>query len=51
MKRADSSYQINKLSKDWIKIINYQFTDVYIIGAKKDEFGLLLGLEKGNKIC
>jgi DNA ligase 1 len=49
MKRADSSYQINKRSKDWIKVINYQFTDAYIIGAKKDEFGLLLGLEKGKK--
>ncbi|MDR7079891.1 DNA ligase-1 [Neobacillus niacini] len=50
LKRADSSYQINKRSRDWLKVINSQYADAYIIGAKKDEFGLLLGIEEGEKI-
>ncbi|WHY65363.1 RNA ligase family protein [Neobacillus sp. SuZ13] len=50
LKRADSPYQVNKRSKDWLKVINYQYVDAYIIGARKDEFGLLLGLEEGKKI-
>ncbi|MEH7121203.1 RNA ligase family protein [Neobacillus vireti] len=47
-KRADSKYQINKRSHDWLKIINYQYENVYISGLKKDEFGLLLNFENGK---
>ncbi|MBX9972532.1 RNA ligase family protein [Cytobacillus firmus] len=50
LKRASSKYQINKRSQDWLKVINYQYADVFITGLRKDEFGLLLGIEDSNRI-
>lgn len=50
LKKADSKYQINKRSRDWIKVINYQYADAVITGMRKNEFGILLGLEEGNTI-
>lgn len=50
LKRADSKYQIKKRSQDWLKVINYQYTDVVITGVRKDEFGLLLALNQGGKL-
>ncbi|MEH7116881.1 RNA ligase family protein [Neobacillus vireti] len=47
-KRADSTYQINRRSHDWLKVINYKYEDVFISGVRKDEFGLLLNFENGN---
>ncbi|MGE7637629.1 RNA ligase family protein [Peribacillus frigoritolerans] len=49
-KKANSHYQINKRSHDWLKVINYQYTDAFITGLRKDEFGLLLGIEENNRI-
>ncbi|MCM3527861.1 hypothetical protein M4D56_01965 [Cytobacillus oceanisediminis] len=50
LKRAVSKYQINKRSYDWLKVINYQYADVFITGLRKNEFGLLLGIEESNRI-
>jgi DNA ligase 1 len=50
LKRADSKYQIGKRSHDWLKVINYQYADVFITGIRKDQFGLLLGIEDNGKI-
>jgi DNA ligase 1 len=50
MKKADSRYQLNKRSYDWLKVINYQYADAVITGIRKNEFGLLLGLENGGTI-
>lgn len=50
LKKADSKYQINKRSHDWLKVINYQYDDAVITGIRKEEFGLLLGLEEEGKI-
>lgn len=47
-KLATSKYQINKRSQDWLKVINYQYADVYITGLRKDKFGLLLSFENGK---
>ncbi|MEH7416048.1 RNA ligase family protein, partial [Neobacillus drentensis] len=47
-KKVDSKYQINKRSHDWLKVINYQYEDVYISGLRKDEFGLLLNFDNGK---
>lgn len=47
-KRADSSYQINKRSQDWLKVINYKYENVYISGLRKEDFGLLLNFENGS---
>ncbi|MGE7759736.1 hypothetical protein [Peribacillus sp. NPDC097895] len=32
------------------KVINYQYTEAVIPGLRKDEFGLLLGIEENNRI-
>lgn len=50
LKRVDSTYQVNKRSYNCLKVINYQFAEVYITGLRKDKFGLLLGLDEGDKI-
>jgi DNA ligase 1 len=50
LKRADSLYQIGKRSKDWLKVINYQYADTVITGIRKDEFGLLLAVEENGKL-
>jgi DNA ligase 1 len=50
LKRANSKYQVNKRSKDWLKVINYKYADAYITGLRKDEFGLLLGIEDNDRI-
>lgn len=47
-KRANSTYQINKRSNDWLKVINYKLTTVYIAGLRKDKFGLVLHFENGD---
>ncbi|MDN4096209.1 RNA ligase family protein [Brevibacillus agri] len=39
-KRKDSTY-VGKRSADWIKVINYQYSDVYISGYRKGDFGWL----------
>lgn len=37
LKKADSPYEINKRSHNWLKVINYDYTEVLIIGyTKKD---------------
>lgn len=48
LKRKDSIYQINKRSYDWLKVINYQYSDVYITGLRNDEFGLVLSSLDGK---
>lgn len=50
LKRASSKYQINKRSQDWLKVINYQYAETYITGLRKDEFGLLLSVQEGDKL-
>ena len=47
-KRASSTYQIGKRSKDWLKVINYHFADVSVVGVRKAKFGLLLAYKNGD---
>ncbi|AND39636.1 RNA ligase family protein [Cytobacillus oceanisediminis] len=42
LKRKDSRYQVGKRSDAWLKVINYQYADVYVTGYRTKEFGWLL---------
>lgn len=43
LKKASSKYQIDYRSPAWIKVINYQYEDIFVIGYRKKEFGWILG--------
>ncbi|WP_434786871.1 ATP-dependent DNA ligase [Bacillus velezensis] len=48
MKRADSSYAESKRSDRWLKIVNYEYTDVWITGYRKEDNALVLAYEDGS---
>ncbi|WP_254786624.1 ATP-dependent DNA ligase [Cytobacillus oceanisediminis] len=50
LKRKDSRYQVGKRSDAWLKVINYQYADVYVIGYRKQpkDFGWLLADNDGK---
>lgn len=50
IKNPTSTYKINKRSDDWLKVINYQYTQGLITGYRKDEFGLLLESFEGETL-
>jgi DNA ligase 1 len=47
-KRKDSIY-VSRRSADWLKIINWQYADVYLAGYRKKEFGWLVQVEGGAR--
>ncbi|WP_096186250.1 ATP-dependent DNA ligase [Evansella halocellulosilytica] len=48
MKESHSKYEINKRSRNWLKVITYQYADVAITGLRKKEFGVLLSSKDGQ---
>lgn len=48
MKRVDSTYAENKRSDRWLKVVNYEYTDVLITGLRKEDNGLLLSYLDGQ---
>lgn len=48
LKKSNSTYQIDKRSYDWLKVINYHYETVNISGLRKDKFGVLLSFEDGK---
>jgi DNA ligase-1 len=48
-KRKSSTY-VSRLSHDWLKVINYQYADVYLAGYRKDEFGWLAHVKENGKM-
>ena len=48
LKRKDSRYQVGKRSDAWLKVINYQYADVYVTGYRKNPFGWLLADDAGK---
>ncbi|EJW15624.1 ATP-dependent DNA ligase [Paenibacillus alvei] len=46
-KRKDSTY-VSRRSSDWLKVINWTYTDVWITGYRKEEFGWLAAVDSGN---
>jgi DNA ligase-1 len=45
IKDAWSKYEIDKRSWSWQKVINWTYAEVYIIGYRKKDFGLLTSIE------
>jgi len=50
LKKKESPYQVGKRSPDWLKVINYQYHHVRLIGLKKGEFGWLVGVEENGRV-
>lgn len=48
LKKANSAYEIGKRSKIWIKVINYDFTEVLITGYTRKDVKFLLSYQDGT---
>ncbi|HBV88071.1 MAG TPA: ATP-dependent DNA ligase [Desulfosporosinus sp.] len=48
LKKKDSTYEFGKRSNNWLKVINYQYATVEIVGFRKSEFGWLLQFPDGK---
>lgn len=48
LKKANSPYEINKRSHSWLKVINYDYTDVLITGYTKEDIKFLLSYPDGT---
>lgn len=42
--KKKNSFYVGRRSSNWIKVINYQYADVYISGYRKGEFGWLVSV-------
>ncbi|WP_370739095.1 ATP-dependent DNA ligase [Paenibacillus amylolyticus] len=49
-KRKDIQY-VSRRSREWQKVINWSYTDVFITGYKKSEFGCLLLFQIQVAVC
>ncbi|MGW6665355.1 ATP-dependent DNA ligase [Peribacillus sp. NPDC055009] len=48
LKEKSSSYEVGKRSHGWLKVINYQYADVYAVGRRKGNFVWLLNFDDGR---
>ncbi|UJE04060.1 ATP-dependent DNA ligase [Bacillus subtilis] len=48
IKKANSPYEINKRSHNWLKVINYDYTEVLITGYTKNDIKFLLSYPDGT---
>ncbi|WP_326079919.1 hypothetical protein [Paenibacillus graminis] len=47
-KRKNSLYETGRRSHAWQKVINWTYTEVYITGYRKNEFGWLAAVPYGT---
>jgi DNA ligase 1 len=49
LKRKDSRYEIGKRSHSWLKVVNYQYDDLFVVGYRSaGDFGWLLTFDDGS---
>jgi DNA ligase 1 len=48
LNKKDSIYEIGKQSNSWLKVINFQYANVFVNGYRKGDFGWLLSYEDGK---
>lgn len=48
LKKMDSIYSPGTRSDQWLKVINYQYTDIWVTGLRKNKFGVLLSFKDGS---
>jgi DNA ligase 1 len=48
LKKMDSIYSPGTRSDQWLKVINYQYTNIWVTGLRKNKFGVLLSFEDGS---
>ncbi|MFK3936599.1 ATP-dependent DNA ligase [Alkalihalobacillus sp. NPDC078783] len=48
VKNPNSLYKKNTRSKEWLKVINYSYEEVFLSGYRKDDFGILAVDENGK---
>ncbi|WP_289474099.1 hypothetical protein [Fictibacillus enclensis] len=48
-KRKHSKY-VSRRSHDWLKVINWKETEVYLTGYKKKDFGWLCAVKRGDRM-
>ncbi|MBP1962632.1 DNA ligase [Paenibacillus aceris] len=47
-KQENFKYEVNKRSRQWQKVINWTYADVYISGYRKNNFALLASIDSAN---
>jgi DNA ligase 1 len=45
-KHIDSTYVVNHRSKNWVKVINWKYVDVYITSYRKDKLAWICSIEE-----
>ncbi|WJV20771.1 RNA ligase family protein [Rossellomorea marisflavi] len=48
IKNANSLYKPNTRSQEWLKVINYKYTNAYVGGLRKGDFGVMLMDKEGE---
>lgn len=48
LKKANSIYRPDSRPNFWLKVINYQYKEIFISGLRKNKFGILLSFEDGR---
>lgn len=44
-KHINSTYVVNHRSKNWLKVINWKYVDVFITAYRKERFGWVCSVE------
>lgn len=48
--KKKNSHYVSRRSHEWLKVVNFQYTNVFLVGYRKDEFGWLAHVEENGKL-